>query len=227
MPLESNFGYTASYTSANIKCGNSALNKLAGSIVSINHYNSLTDGQVQQLLIDNGPLAVGVSAGNSAFMDYSSGIFSGCPGGASVDHAVLLVGFTAEGHWIIKNSWGADWGDLGYITIDKNNDCGLKTFVDAVVVQKSSINNATNTTGTNTTNTTNTTDTTVNYTVTLTDSFGDGWNGNVLAVSQSGSIVAIFGSKFTSGSIYGPVLLPMKKGVQTSIVVYTYSLYTN
>lgn len=55
----------------------------------------MTDAELQQLLTDNGPIAVAVSAGNSAFMDYSSGIFTGCPSGAQVDHAVLLVGFTA------------------------------------------------------------------------------------------------------------------------------------
>lgn len=29
-------------------------------------------------------------------------------------HAVCFVGFTTDGHFIVRNSWGADWGDQGY-----------------------------------------------------------------------------------------------------------------
>ena len=40
------------------------------------------------------------------------------------DHHVLLVGYT-ETEWIVKNSWGSDWGVNGYGYISKNNaeDC--------------------------------------------------------------------------------------------------------
>lgn len=38
----------------------------------------------------------------------------------------MIVGYTADGHWIIKNSWGTAWGDNGFAIIDKDADCGLK-----------------------------------------------------------------------------------------------------
>jgi C1A family cysteine protease len=58
------------------------------------------------------------------FMYYQSGLFtSGCGSGAENDHAVTLVGYNTEAetnglgasYWIVKNSWGADWGVSGYM----------------------------------------------------------------------------------------------------------------
>lgn len=41
----------------------------------------------------------------------------------------------------------------------------------------------------------------------MTDSAGNGWNGNVLAVRQNNVIVGRFGLNFTSGSTYGPIYI--------------------
>mmetsp|Transcript_39012 Transcript_39012/g.51448 ORF Transcript_39012/g.51448 Transcript_39012/m.51448 type:complete len:506 (+) Transcript_39012:29-1546(+) len=80
-------------------------------------------------LVKNGPLVVGVSAKNLEF--YESGIDEGlnCDF-TEIDHAMLLVGWgmNAEGvsYWIVKNSWGKDWGDEGYWYPEiGNNACGI------------------------------------------------------------------------------------------------------
>jgi hypothetical protein len=43
----------------------------------------------------------------------------------------------------------------------------------------------------------------VEYTVSLTDAYGDGWNGVVLAFRQNG-VLQKFGDKFTSGAEFNP-----------------------
>lgn len=78
---------------------------------------------------ENGPVSVCLDASNWSF--YKSGIFSNC--GTVQNHAVLLVGYD-ENRWIVKNSWGTNWGESGYINIAKNNggtSCGIK--LNAVV----------------------------------------------------------------------------------------------
>jgi len=80
------------------------------------------------------PVSVGIEADQDVFQLYTSGVISaGC--GDELDHAVLVVGYnTIQGEqaFIVKNSWGADWGDAGYVylgTSSKPNDgagvCGI------------------------------------------------------------------------------------------------------
>lgn len=64
-----------------------------------------------------------------------------------------------------------------------------------------------------------------NYTVDLTDAYGDGWNGAVLAFKQGGVIVGTFGTGFTTGSTYGPVSVPLCDALSTEIVVVTVGTY--
>lgn len=66
----------------------------------------------------NGPLAVTVDA-NDKFMGYSSGVLRNCVYG-QLNHAVNAVGWTQiNGVEVLKirNSWGAYWGDEGYVYI--------------------------------------------------------------------------------------------------------------
>jgi cathepsin H len=67
------------------------------------------------------------------FMLYKEGIYSSSKCGntpSDVNHAVLAVGYGTEGgeHWIVKNSWGTDWGLGGFFKIKRNaNMCGIAT----------------------------------------------------------------------------------------------------
>jgi len=70
---------------------------------------------------DKQPVSIGVDASN--WSPYSSGIFSNC--GTSLDHGVLLAGYTSS-YWLVKNSWGASWGEDGYIRLASGNTCGIE-----------------------------------------------------------------------------------------------------
>jgi hypothetical protein len=133
-------------------------------------------------LTKSGPLTVAVYANHPAFQYVgSSGLINNCPTDGGPDHAVLLVGYNST-HWFIKNSWGPYWGHNGYGYILKTNDCKLSTWVDVMNIQSGST--PTPTPGK---------DGYAEYNITMTDSKGDGWNGNILAFKQDGYIVATFG----------------------------------
>ena len=100
---------------------------------------------------------------------------------------VLLVGWTKDGNWIIKNSWGKSWGERGYGIINRARNCGINHFVDVLSVSKVKID-AKNPEVEATPN-----NEIENLKVKMTDSFGDGWNGYVLGVRQLNSIVTVFG----------------------------------
>lgn len=75
------------------------------------------------------PVSIGVAAGNS-WQFYNSGVmtFAQCPDD-QLDHGVVLAGYTdgASAYWIVRNSWGASWGNAGYVYLEMGkNTCGLR-----------------------------------------------------------------------------------------------------
>ncbi|KAE8588081.1 hypothetical protein XENTR_v10022329 [Xenopus tropicalis] len=87
-----------------------------------------------------GPISVGIDAGLDTFFLYKKGIYydKSCDGD-SINHAVLAVGYGKQKkgkYWIIKNSWGEDWGNKGYILMarEKGNACGIANLASYPVM---------------------------------------------------------------------------------------------
>lgn len=62
---------------------------------------------------------------------YHTGVITGAACGTRPDHGVLAVGYGTEStgvpYYLVKNSWGAQWGDAGYLKIAAGDDnvCGI------------------------------------------------------------------------------------------------------
>jgi cathepsin L len=76
-----------------------------------------------------GPIAVGIYAAKS-FQTYAGGVYDEPNCGGIRNHALLVIGYGSDnGHdyWLVKNSWGEDWGEKGFIKMsrNKNNQCSI------------------------------------------------------------------------------------------------------
>jgi C1A family cysteine protease len=68
------------------------------------------------------PVSVTVEADTAVFQQYTSGILNSAACGTQLDHAITAVGYgtdsaSGQNYYIVRNSWGASWGNQGYINI--------------------------------------------------------------------------------------------------------------
>jgi C1A family cysteine protease len=57
---------------------------------------------------------VGIQADSRLFQQYSKGVLNSEECGTNIDHGVLAVGYGKDGnqeYFLVKNSWGPEWGD--------------------------------------------------------------------------------------------------------------------
>lgn len=96
-------------------------------------------------LVKNGPMSVAVNA--NAMQFYMGGVshpFKFLCNPEDLDHGVLVVGYGVHQskilkktlpYWIIKNSWGTRWGELGYYKLYRGDgSCGINQMVSSAVV---------------------------------------------------------------------------------------------
>jgi len=98
--------------------------------------------EMQAKMITQGPLSICVDAASWQFY-YGGVITSLC--GTALDHCVMITGFRDQVDWFgqkiaiwnIRNSWGADWGEQGYIWVKRGSDlCGVAEEVTIPLVNK-------------------------------------------------------------------------------------------
>jgi C1A family cysteine protease len=118
--LEDTYPYTAEDDSC-------AWKKTDGKVL-VTKVNVVPPNNAQQLLaaIAQAPVTVAVEA-DTDFQFYNGGVLNDPDCGTNLDHAILAVGYDQKGgYYIVRNSWGEDWGENGYIRLAiTKNDAGI------------------------------------------------------------------------------------------------------
>jgi cathepsin L len=89
--------------------------------------------RIKSAILKYGPVAAAVQA-TDRFRYYTGGVFVDVPTPSepdkqqqNVNHGVTIVGWDdgkwKAGAWLIKNSWGTEWGEKGYMWIAYDNNC--------------------------------------------------------------------------------------------------------
>ena len=103
---------------------------------SSNTYSCVDEDEIKEFLYEMGPLAAALNA--NPLQTYISGVLditsANCPL-EEINHAVLIVGYGTDSslgldYWIVKNSWGKNWGESGYFRIRRGKStCGINCYV--------------------------------------------------------------------------------------------------
>lgn len=100
----------------------------------IGYYRSSKNHEGVKKVIKSYTPAVGFTVEDD-FYGYEVGHYDGCDTWSKLNHGIILVGYGPD-YWEGKNSWGADWGDKGFVkfTRSKANVCRVLDYVMYPVV---------------------------------------------------------------------------------------------
>jgi len=90
---------------------------------------STDENAMADFIASSTPASIIVDA--SSWSDYGGGILTADQCSENLDHAVQAVGYDiGAGFWIVRNSWGPDWGENGFIRLQfGQNTCGMDSEV--------------------------------------------------------------------------------------------------
>ncbi len=117
IPFESELPYAGKEQSCEGAKGSSYYTVASGYVGDYRSYVDPGLKKIKEAVCKYGPLVVSMRS-TRAFHAYKGGIYDEVATGTT-NHAILVVGWDdSKNSYIVKNSWGKDWGENGYVLMD-------------------------------------------------------------------------------------------------------------
>ena len=133
IPTEACFPYTSGESGITGAC--EGCNDWQQNTYRVTGYEDVSSSveTIKSAIVQYGPVIAGFVIYED-FLQYQSGIYSHVTGLVEGGHAVIIVGYDdAEQAWIVKNSFGQDWGENGFFRIKSGtNECDIEDEVYAI-----------------------------------------------------------------------------------------------
>ena len=100
---------------------------MLGIISVAGYYSLISEDDMIEYVKSTGPLSICVDS--TEWNTYVKGIVKSCPQNAN--HCVQAVGVSTAstgGYWKVRNSWGEEWGEDGYIRLTVGADTCAITY---------------------------------------------------------------------------------------------------
>jgi C1A family cysteine protease len=122
--------YISGSNSEDVACKEITCNNRKERTYKIADYNtpsSMFGGNAAKVkaALKKGPLVTTMKVYDD-FTSYGGGIYKSVSNKVEGGHAISIVGYNDQGrYWIIRNSWGADWGEQGFARISYDDKSGI------------------------------------------------------------------------------------------------------
>ena len=127
--LDTEYKYTG-------QTGSCKLDKLPKPTFGIKNFVKLPINEYAPLLAAVAKQPISISVDASKWQMYEGGVFTGCPVAKTetvdIDHAVQLVGYGTDKlpYFTVRNSWAEQWGEKGFIRIDRTSSIAGTCYSD-------------------------------------------------------------------------------------------------